>query len=335
MDPLWQFEIAFNLLLQHLGPWLLPPMKLFSFLGREEFYVLIMPAIYWCWDTRLGLHIGMMTMLSNGFNTIFKLLLHGSRPYWFDASVPAFAHEPSFGPPSGHAQNAASVWGIFAAKRAQKWVTILAVTMTFLIGLARIYLGVHYLSDVLLGWLLGAIILLAYLALEKPVTAWLRRLSLAPLFGVCLASSLLFIGLTGAAQLPLSGWEIPSTWVTNAGARFPDAPIDPLNMDGTFTVAGSWLGMTAGAAWSSRKLGGFSPAGRAGRRILRYLVGLVGILILWYGLGSILPRSPDLAGYTLRYLRYALIGAWATVGAPWLFLKTGLAGRTPQENPVQ
>ena len=35
--------------------------------------------------------------------------------------------------------------------------------------------------------------------------------------------------------------------------------------------------------------------------------------------------------YLLRYIRYALVGAWISAGAPWFFAKLNLAGRAVHE----
>ena len=60
----------------------------------------------------------------------------------------------------------------------------------------------------------------------------------------------------------------------------------------------------------------------------RYILGLVGLLILWYGLGLVFPREATFIAYLLRYLRYTLVGAWITAGAPYLFLRLHLAEKT-------
>jgi len=59
--------------------------------------------------------------------------------------------------------------------------------------------------------------------------------------------------------------------------------------------------------------------------ILRYFTGLIGVLILYVGLGSIFPETETLIAYILRYIRYALIGFWMSGFAPWLFVKIKLA----------
>ena len=72
--------IQWNLAIQGWGDWLTTPMSFLSFLGQEEFYLLIMPALLWCWDAAAGLRIGVMLLLSGGINSISKLAFHGPRP---------------------------------------------------------------------------------------------------------------------------------------------------------------------------------------------------------------------------------------------------------------
>jgi len=112
MESIWPLEIRWTLALQSLGDVLLLPMRLVTFLGDEEFYMLVMPALYWCVDALLGLRIGLMLVLSGTLNGAAKLLFKSPRPCWLDARVTAHISESTFGMPSGHAMNAASVGAI-------------------------------------------------------------------------------------------------------------------------------------------------------------------------------------------------------------------------------
>ena len=88
--------------------------------------------------------------------------------------------------------------------------------------------------------------------------------------------------------------------------------------------AGTLFGLFSGLAWMNTQ-GGFSARGTAVQRILRYVLGLLGVAILWFGLGTIFPRGDELLPYFLRFVRYSLVGLWISAGAPWLFIRLRLA----------
>src|SRR3989337_578653 len=111
MNSIYDLGIQVIIYLQSLGEGLVTFMKLVTFFGNEEFYILIMPALFWCVDAGLGLRLGIILMLSNGLNFSLKLAFHGPRPPWYSPDVRAFVSETSFGAPSGHAMNAVAVWG--------------------------------------------------------------------------------------------------------------------------------------------------------------------------------------------------------------------------------
>src|SRR5210317_1943862 len=127
MDGILNSGIPIILWFQSLGDWLLGPMKFFSFLGTEDFYLLVLPLVYWGYDAALGLRLGLMIALTSGINTIFKFAFHLPRPYWVNTDVQALAAETSFGAPSGHAQNALTFWGTWSTYARKAWVWVVAI----------------------------------------------------------------------------------------------------------------------------------------------------------------------------------------------------------------
>jgi membrane-associated phospholipid phosphatase len=173
MQSLFPIEINFTLFFQALGEWLTPIFKLITNLGNEEFYILIMPLLYWCINSVMGVRAAIMLILSGSIKDFLKIVIHTPRPYWVDTRVKALSSETSFGMPSGHSMDAASIWGILAFSQKRQWVRWIALLVILLIGLSRIYLGVHFLHDVLSGWLVGALLLWGYLAIENKVVKWI------------------------------------------------------------------------------------------------------------------------------------------------------------------
>jgi hypothetical protein len=154
------------------------------------------------------------------------------------------------------------------------------------------------------------------------VVAWLTGKTLSQQVLIAFVVSLLMIAIGFLSYAPLHAYVFPVEWTDNA-LRAGPLP-DPVTVEGILTSAGSFFGLAAGAAWIASR-GGYEAAGSVDRRALRYVIGLIGIMILWYGLGEVFPRGEELVPLALRYIRYALVGFWITAGAPWLFFHFKLA----------
>jgi membrane-associated phospholipid phosphatase len=324
METILQGGISLILWLQGLGGWLELPMKFFSFLGSEEFFLVALPLIYWCVDSNAGLRIGVIVLFSGCLNDILKLALHGPRPYWYSTQVKALADETSFGVPSGHAQVAVSLWGMAATQIKRPWAWVVAGFLILMIGLSRLYLAVHFPHDVFLGWVLGLLILWAFSRWWDSVAIWAKKKSLGQQIGLAFAASLLLIVLGALALGTLRGWTLPAVWLENARQAGVEELPAPLTLNSTITSAAVLFGMLAGLAWMNSQ-GGFSAVGSLGQRAGRLLLGVAGVLILYLGLKAIFPTGETFIPYFLRYLRYALIGLWISAGAPWIFVKLKLA----------
>ncbi|MFC6318287.1 phosphatase PAP2 family protein [Corynebacterium gerontici] len=99
--------------------------------------------------------------------TLVKEWLGRPRPEHVFAVAP-FEYAPSF--PSGHTLNAVVVFGIIAMLYASRRAYIAAGIYIVLMGASRIWLGHHWFSDVLAGWLLGiAWLLVLSVIFAKPL----------------------------------------------------------------------------------------------------------------------------------------------------------------------
>ncbi len=318
MQAILEFGIRLIVSLQGLGGWLELPMKIFSFLGTEEFFMLVLPAIYWCLDSSLGIRVAVILMISGAFNDALKLAFHGPRPYWYSSKVKGLAAETSFGVPSNHTQSATVIWGIIAAYLRKWWTWLVAILLILLIGLSRLYLGVHFPHDVLLGLLIGVLLLWLVLRFWDPVVAWAKKKDLGQQIIIAfLASLTLFLlSFIPFIWLKITSWQPPQEWATYA--------TQAISLEGASTTAGTFFGLLAGLAWLVHK-GGFQTRGLWWRLILRYLLGVAGVLIIRYGLKFIFPEGETALALFFRYLRYTAIGFWVTGGAPWAFIRLKLA----------
>jgi undecaprenyl-diphosphatase len=160
-----------------------------------------------------------------------KILVHRPRP---GGSIPFFT-ESSFSFPSGHATVAVALYGFLAYFflknfRRGKGKALLAFMLAIILGIgfSRLYLGVHFLSDVWGGYLLGALWLIIAIAF----TEWLGRKeswkevllpearvrSLSALLVFVLASFYIGIGLTYRIDTP----AVPPPVTITVGSTAPE-----------------------------------------------------------------------------------------------------------------
>ena len=69
----------------------------------------------------------------------------------------------------------------------------------------------------------------------------------------------------------------------------------------------------------------FMVQGPIWKRIIRYVLGLVGTIILWSGLDMIFPKEPLGLAVPLRLIQAFLVAIWIAYYAPWVFVKVRLA----------
>jgi len=310
---------------QSLGDLWLAPMQFFSFLGTENFALLILPAFLWCYDVSLGIRVGLILLTSYSLNSMLKLAFGWPRPYWVSDQVKALSSETSYGLPSGHSQNALVLWGRLGAAFTRPAIRILCVILILFISLSRVYLAVHFPADVLGGWLVGGVLLLIFLLADKPVGEWLRKCSLSSKIILSIGIPILLLAISLLISGATSQRVIPMEWIERAQQGMPEAdPIDPQNVEGFYTSAGALIGFGIGCSllyhW-----GGFHAGGKPIKRVARYLLGVVGVVILFFGLRLIFPSGDTILAYIFRLLRYGAVTLWITYLAPRIFVATRLA----------
>ena len=107
-------------------------------------------------------------------NQALKGVIARARPELLDRIV----EERGFSFPSGHSALGMAAWGILAVlvtrsrlpALARRAIVMVLAILIALIGLSRIWLGVHYPTDVLAGWTLGAVIVLIYARVTRRVS---------------------------------------------------------------------------------------------------------------------------------------------------------------------
>ncbi|HZK20387.1 MAG TPA: phosphatase PAP2 family protein [Treponemataceae bacterium] len=270
-------------------------IKTITYAGDPLFYLLALTFVFWCIDEKIGIRLASLSILGGAINTTIKYVLKIPRPFIQDPSVGIGYHD-GFSTPSGHAQGSASFWSYYAfsfnqLKRWQRFLIAFAIPL--IIGFTRVYLGVHYPTDVLIGWIIGFLLSLAFM---------------------------LFLDFIVKRLNPLR-WTFKLLIVTVICVVFNQLCPEDTSLPALFfgTITG-WLFLKDPTAPFYATLSFKASAGSKKQKCLRWLIGIFIVSLLYFGLKVIFPGSESKWYTLLRTLRYMLVGFFTTFLCPRLFI---------------
>lgn len=181
------------------SPWLDNVMMFLNNFDSAGFFILLIISVWYMYDQKLGIRLFYLFLLSVFVNLNIKELLAQPRPFHFNPEV-SLLSVTLYGFPSGAAQAFFVTFGFLAYSIRKWWVTLACISMILLISFSRVYLGVHFPTDILGGWFLGAILLIGYIWLLPSIESLLSRQSKTSLVlmsvGATLVLSLLSLDVT-------------------------------------------------------------------------------------------------------------------------------------------
>jgi PAP2 superfamily len=264
--------------------WLDIWMIIVSFLGNTDFYLFAIAILYWMFNRRLGIRIATLVITSIALNEALKVWFQIQRPIGTPGIRSLYTESaPGYSFPSGHSQAAATFWGYLMTQYKRTWFFIVAGLTIITIGFSRLYLGVHWPLDVIIGLLLGGGVV--WFGLKSEMFMLEKRLtSFAKLFFAIVLSFFVILVYPKQEGLQLAGYLCGLL----IGYMIEERSIDCL-------LPKSWIDRIASAV---------TGAG--------FLVALREILLL-------LAPSGSLSVWGV----YALLGFFIGYIAPWLFVKLG------------
>jgi len=281
--------------------WASPPltvvMRLITALGSTGVYIAVVCYVYWCVDEKKGLHLGIIALISIWINLSLKWALDQPRPFFsaYDPSV-GMISERLGGFPSGHAQNTLVALTIISSWLTRRWAYIAAALICLLVGFSRIYLGVHFPTDVIGGWLIGGILLAAYFLTRTRIETLLAKGGFRG--GMYTSAALAFVMILYRPSVELI---LPGSMLLGLGAGY--------------TICKFYCPFSASA------FGGRTGIYRLLAPLVRFLLGITVLALLY------VVTEKITGGMLVTFLRFVLLSLWIAAGAPWLFRFLRLAER--------
>lgn len=195
----YEFEFI-KLLLSYRIEALNPFFIFLNQLDQGPFYCLVGIVCFTLINPRLGVRCFLMLALSISSNYFLKHIFMQPRPLVLDPSLGLIATHSLYGLPSGGAQAAASIAVFFTHYFKFKHLKYFAIGYVILICISRVYLGMHFISDVLLGCFIGYF---STTLLLKYIDPLLNKLSHFSALSIYSASFLLFASALWL-QIPFS-----------------------------------------------------------------------------------------------------------------------------------
>ncbi|MFW9912368.1 MAG: phosphatase PAP2 family protein [Candidatus Thorarchaeota archaeon] len=285
------FDPSITTFMRDLLPWAGAFFSLVTEMGGEIFLVSVLLIAFWSYRKREAIVLTLIIIVSVLTNYWLKYVIGNPRPpasYWYgdlDAT--------NYSTPSDHAQNAGAMYSWLGAKVKTWWMILVSIILMFLIGISRVYLGVHFLGDILLGWSIGITIGLVAFYYESQISLFASRLRTEYWY--------LLLFIIGIILLVI-------------GSILPYPPGDNF---------GALGGLTIGAAVAfplENRYVKFDLEVGMPRLIARVVIGLVLVIGMMLGLHEVLPTA-EIWLRTLRYFLVAFVGIFLW---PMIFKRAGL-----------
>lgn len=143
------------------SPWMDTFFIGWNYVDTQYFSLLVIAVTWYLWSRRLGVKLFYLIILSFVVNQTLKTLFHEPRPCQLDPAL-GLVCSSSFGLPSGAAQTATLLSGFIILECKEKLYRILGILFALMLCFSRVYLGMHFPTDILGGVIVGCFLLWVY-----------------------------------------------------------------------------------------------------------------------------------------------------------------------------
>jgi membrane-associated phospholipid phosphatase len=144
--------------------------------GSEVTYFALLGTLFSAYRRETGLQLAAVILPTVAVNQFVKARFRFPRPPKAAQHPWAFVAPGDYTFPSGHAQNSVALGTFLAVRGRRLWVRVVGVALATTVPLSRVYLGVHYPRDVIMGAVLGVSTVAAVGQIESEFRDWWERM---------------------------------------------------------------------------------------------------------------------------------------------------------------
>ena len=261
--------------------------EMITMLGEQYFFIIVISFIYWNVSKKEGFKLASAFIFSSMVNAVLKITFHTSRPFEKLGSISGKRIETATGYsfPSGHTQGATTFFITLSQIIRKKLFTIIAIIILLLVGISRVYLGVHWPVDVVAAVLIG--IAVAYIFCSLIDNHYDDHVKLKRIFMRIQAVFILLTIIVLILDLTLFKGSI--------------------KIEDFFKISGISAGAVYGFFIEERYIYFSETDSKWVIKVIRFIIGLAGAIGIMAGVKLILPEH-----YLFDFFRYALVGLWTT-----------------------
>ena len=153
-----------------------------NFVDTPYFIFLLFPALWLGVSWRVGVRVFFLISISGIINYSLKQYFQEPRPFLVEPGINLVNLHSLYGLPSGAAQSAMIYACLIIAAFRTPLAWVAAFLVFFFLSLSRIYLGLHFPSDLLGGWIVGGVLVALYFAFYPKIERAIEKMPLSRRF---------------------------------------------------------------------------------------------------------------------------------------------------------
>ena len=260
----------------------------FTMLGEQYFVIILFCWLAWCKDKEFAHKTGFAFCLGMGINQVLKLIFCVQRPWVLDSRIEpnesALEDATGYSFPSGHTQSGITVFGCLVLRYRALAFRIFCVFCAVMIGVSRMYLGVHTPADVLTSFAIGVAVVF--------VTEWL--------YNICVKHDVATLVFGGVISILVVAFALLKPYPTY---HSPEYAFDCVK------IAGAIGGFVVG--WFlERRFVNYKPQGN---NVIKTIVGIAVLILL-----KVLFKKAFEQTYFIMYIQNFVLILWCVFVYPFI-----------------